>query len=89
MAVLKALDDDLKTQCDALRAQIDVIIAKQEADLSARRPKRAKQSEGTAQPATTSVRMARAAPMSASSVTVRDRPETPIPRIRNVRSMIW
>ncbi|EKD03050.1 hypothetical protein A1Q2_02652 [Trichosporon asahii var. asahii CBS 8904] len=89
MAILKALDDDLKTQCDSLCAQIDAIIAKQEAELTARQPKRTKQTEGTAHPASTSVRMARAAPNSAASVTACDRPKTPVPRIRSVRSMIW
>lgn len=90
MAVLKALDDDLKTQCDSLCAQIDAIIAKQEAELSARRPKRAKPSDNIAHPVPAMVRMARAGPKSAASVTVvRDRAETPVPRMRNVRSMIW
>lgn len=90
MAILRALDDDLRTQCDTLCAQIDAIIAKQESDLDARRPKRAKPDGWPAHQAVASVPMARGVSKPVPSVTkVRDRAETTLHRIRNVRSMMW
>lgn len=96
MGVLKALDDDLRKQCDSLCAQIDAIIAKQEARLSGRRPNRNVQTYDAAYPpssprvtTTATNQTARAVSNSDPSVTACNPTETPHPRIRNVRSMIW